>query len=62
MATVVGLLIYALGVRWKKSYQLDSSKKLVKPLKKERILEPKISITDGNNTERPSCTSTTKTN
>ena len=44
MATTVGLLIYALGIN--KSYQLDSSKKLVKPLKKDRIVEPKISVVE----------------
>jgi cell division protein FtsA len=41
MSTIVGLLYYALGTN--RSYQLDSSKKLVKPIKKERIIEqPKI--------------------
>ncbi len=40
MSTTVGLLIYGLGSN--KSYQLDSSKKLLKPLKKDRIMEPKV--------------------
>ncbi len=52
MSTIVGLLIYALGVN--KSYQLDSSKKLIKPLKKERILEPRVSMNDTNNVEKVS--------
>jgi cell division protein FtsA len=50
MATTVGLLIYALGSN--KSYQLDSGKKLLKPLKKDRIIEPKISIVE-NVSEKP---------
>ena len=50
MATIVGLLFYSLGTN--KSYQLDSSKKLVKPLKKDRIIEPKISVVE-NTSEKP---------
>ena len=42
MATTVGLLFYSLGTN--RSYQLDSSKKLIKPLKRERMAEPKISV------------------
>ena len=42
MATIVGLLAYSLGIN--RSYQLDSSKKLIKPIKKERVVEQKISI------------------
>ena len=37
MATVVGLLEYSLGKN--RSYQLDSSKKLVRPVQKERPIE-----------------------
>ena len=53
MSTTVGLLIYGLGSN--KSYQLDSSKKLLKPLKKDRIMEPKISVVD-NVSEKPAAT------
>ena len=42
MATIVGLLFYSLGTN--RSYQLDSSKKLIKPVKNDRIAEPKISV------------------
>lgn len=35
MATIVGLLMYTLGIN--RSYQLDSSKKLIRPIKKERV-------------------------
>ncbi len=52
MATIAGLLSYSLGIN--KSYQLDSSKKLVKPLKKDRIVEPKISILENTHvSEKP---------
>ena len=54
MSTTVGLLIYGLGSN--KSYQLDSSKKLLKPLKKDRIMEPKISVVD-NVSEKPATAS-----
>lgn len=54
MSTTVGLLIYGLGSN--KSYQLDSSKKLLKPLKKDRIMEPKISVVD-NVSEKPAAAS-----
>ena len=54
MSTTVGLLIYGLGSN--KSYQLDSSKKLLKPLKKDRIIEPKISVVD-NVSEKPAAAS-----
>lgn len=57
MSTTVGLLAYALGSN--KSYQLDSSKKLVKPLKKDRIAEPKISIVE-NVSEKPAATQSIK--
>ena len=57
MSTTVGLLAYALGSN--KSYQLDSSKKLVKPLKKDRIAEPKISIVE-NVSEKPAATQSVK--
>ncbi len=40
MSTVVGLLQYALGTN--RSYQLDSSKKLVKPIKKEVISHAEV--------------------
>ena len=50
MATIVGLLFYSLGTN--RSYQLDSSKKLVKPLKKDRMMEPKISVVE-NTSEKP---------
>ncbi len=50
MATIVGLLFYALGTN--RSYQLDSSKKLIKPIKKDRISEPKISLSN-TSPERP---------
>ena len=53
MSTTVGLLIYGLGSN--KSYQLDSSKKLLKPLKKDRIMEPKISVVD-HVSEKPAAT------
>ena len=46
-------MIYGLGSN--KSYQLDSSKKLLKPLKKDRIMEPKISVVD-NVSEKPAAT------
>ena len=47
MATIVGLLFYSLGAN--RSYQLDSSKKLIKPVKNDRIVEQKISITNSSN-------------
>lgn len=55
MSTIVGLLFYSLGTN--RSYQLDSSKKLVKPIKKERIAEQKVSPSNSGNpihTSRPS--------
>ncbi|MBD3830219.1 MAG: cell division protein FtsA, partial [Arcobacter sp.] len=51
MATIVGLLFYALGTN--RSYQLDSSKKLIKPLRKDRVVEPKISVTNTMASEKP---------
>ena len=42
MATIVSLLFYSIGTN--RSYQLDSSKKLIKPVKNDRIAEPKISV------------------
>lgn len=42
MATIAGLLFYSLGNN--RSYQLDSSKKLIKPLKNDRINQEKISV------------------
>ena len=42
MATIVGLLFYSLGTN--RSYQLDSSKKLIKPIKNDRMQEQKISV------------------
>ena len=47
MATIVGLLFYSLGAN--RSYQLVSSKKLIKPVKNDRIVEQKISITNSSN-------------
>ncbi|QKE28527.1 cell division protein FtsA [Arcobacter acticola] len=48
MATIVGLLFYSLGTN--RSYQLDSSKKLIKPFKNDRIVEQqKISVSNSNN-------------
>ncbi|MDZ7818280.1 MAG: hypothetical protein U5K55_06555 [Aliarcobacter sp.] len=46
MATIVGLLFYSLGKN--RNYQLDSSKKLVKPTRKDRIVEQKISVNNNN--------------
>lgn len=46
MATIVGLLFYSLGNN--RNYQLDSSKKLIKPIKKDRIVEQKISVNNNN--------------
>ena len=46
MATMVGLLFYSLGTN--RSYQLDSSKKLIKPVKNDRIVEQKISVLNNN--------------
>ncbi len=53
MSTTVGLLIYGLGSN--KSYQLDSSKKLLKPLKKDKMIEPKVLPID-NTVEKPAAT------
>jgi cell division protein FtsA len=48
MATIVGLLFYSLGTN--RSYQLDSSKKLIKPFKNDRIVEQqKISVSNSSN-------------
>ena len=48
MATIVGLLFYSLGTN--RSYQLDSSKKLIKPFKNDRMIEQqKISVSNSNN-------------
>jgi cell division protein FtsA len=44
MSTIVGLLYYSLGTN--RSYQLDSSKKLVRPIKKERIEQEKQTTTN----------------
>jgi len=54
MATIVGLLFYSLGTN--RSYQLDSSKKLIKPVKNDRIIEQKISLSN-NVSEKPSVNS-----
>lgn len=47
MSTIVGLLLYSLGDN--RSYQLDSSKKLIKPLKKDRVHESKNENLNMNN-------------
>ena len=47
MSTVVGLLMYSLGIN--RSYQLDSGKKLIRPVRKERVVE-KVTIPNMNNT------------
>lgn len=44
MSTIVGLLYYSLGTN--RSYQLDSSKKLVKPIKKDRIDQGKTTVSN----------------
>lgn len=46
MSTVVGLIMFALGIN--RGYQLDSSKKLIRPIKKGKNIE-KISISTVNN-------------
>ena len=53
MATIVGLLFYSLGAN--RSYQLDSSKKLIKPIKNDRVVEQqKISLSNNNQaSEKP---------
>ena len=52
MSTIVGLLFYSLGTN--RSYQLDSSKKLVKPIKKERIVEQKVTTNNPIHSSKPS--------
>lgn len=47
MSTIVGLLLYSLGSN--RSYELDSSKKLVKPIKREIVIEEKVSPMSNNN-------------
>lgn len=44
MSTIVGLLSYSLGMN--RTYQLDSSKKLVKPIKRETVVETKTTPTN----------------
>ena len=59
MATTVGLLFYALGAN--RSYQLDSSKKLIKPLKKDRPMEQKVQASQ-HISEKPSFETTINMN
>lgn len=59
MATTVGLLFYALGAN--RSYQLDSSKKLIKPLKKDRPMEQKVQASQ-HVSEKPSFETTINMN
>jgi len=52
MSTIVGLLVYSLGIN--RSYELDSSKKLMKPVKKQAIAEEKAINNNSINTKSPS--------
>ncbi len=47
LSTIMGLLLYSLGTN--RSYQLDSSKKLVKPIKKEVYKEQRVETSNLNN-------------
>lgn len=49
LSTIMGLLLYSLGTN--RSYQLDSSKKLVKPIKKEIYREQKMDTNNMNPTQ-----------
>lgn len=49
MSTIIGLLVYSLGIN--RSYELDSSKKLMKPVKKQVITEEKVINNDSINTK-----------
>jgi cell division protein FtsA len=52
MSTIVGLLVYSLGIN--RSYELDSSKKLMKPVKKQAIAEEKAINNNSINSKSPS--------
>ena len=52
MSTIVGLLVYSLGIN--RSYELDSSKKLMKPVKKQVITDEKVINNDSINTKSTS--------
>lgn len=52
MSTIVGLLVYSLGIN--RSYELDSSKKLMKPVKKQAIAEEKAINNNSINTKSTS--------
>jgi cell division protein FtsA len=53
MSTIVGLLVYSLGIN--RSYELDSSKKLMKPVKKQQaIAEDKAINNNSINSKSPS--------
>jgi len=53
MSTIVGLLVYSLGIN--RSYELDSSKKLMKPVKKQQaIVEEKAINNNSVNTKSAS--------
>jgi cell division protein FtsA len=52
MSTIIGLLVYSLGIN--RSYELDSSKKLMKPVKKQAVAEEKAINNDSINTKSPS--------
>ena len=47
MSTIVGLLLYSLGTN--RSYELDSSKQLIKPIKKEAVIQEKPQMNNNNN-------------
>jgi cell division protein FtsA len=51
MSTIVGLLVYSLGIN--RSYELDSSKKLMKPVKKQAVAEEKAINNNSINTKSP---------
>ena len=52
MSTIIGLLVYSLGIN--RSYELDSSKKLMKPVKKQVITDEKVINNDSINTKSTS--------
>ena len=52
MSTIVGLLVYSLGIN--RNYELDSSKKLMKPVKKQQAIVEEKTINNNSINTKPS--------
>ena len=52
MSTIVGLLVYSLGIN--RNYELDSSKKLMKPVKKQQAIVEEKTINNNSIDTKPS--------